>query len=150
MRANDILLNQPFTSHHKKRELVIEELRNSGCRITQQRKIILDIILNNECSCCKEIYYQAVHKDDSIGIATVYRMIKKLEEIGAIDRKNQYQVTSEKFDETLNERMILHKDEVSIAIKDEQWLEEIRAKLKEHGYINNEPVSVVFHVGNKQ
>lgn len=148
MRANDILLNQPFTSLHKKRELVIEELRNSGCRITQQRKIILDIILNNECSCCKEIYYQAIHKDDSIGIATVYRMIKKLEEIGAIDRKNQYQVSSEKFDETLSESMVLHKGEVSIAIKDEPWLEEIRTKLKEHGYITNESVSIVFHVGD--
>lgn len=149
MKKNDVLFSQPYTSLHKKRELVIEELRNSGCRITQQRKIILDIILNNECSCCKEIYYQAIHKDDSIGIATVYRMIKKLEEIGAIDRRNQYQVTSEKFDGLHREQMVLHRDEVSIAIKDEKWLDEIRLKLKEQGYIGNESISVVFQV-NKQ
>lgn len=150
MKKNDILFSQPYTSLHKKRELVIEELRNSGCRITQQRKIILDIILNNECSCCKEIYYQAIHKDESIGIATVYRMIKKLEEIGAIDRRNQYQVNSGKFDELQNEKMVLHRGEVSVAIKNDKLLYEIQSKLKEHGYIGNETVSVIFQVENRQ
>ena len=76
-------------------------------------------------------------------------MIKKLEEIGAIDRRNQYQVTSEKFDGLHKEQMVLHRDEVSIAIKDEKWLDEIRLKLKEQGYIGNESISVVFQV-NKQ
>ena len=49
-----------------KRELIIQKLREQGCRITRQRRILLDIILEEECSCCKEIYYKALQKDSSI------------------------------------------------------------------------------------
>lgn len=70
-----------------KRELIIQKLREQGCRITRQRRILLDIILEEECSCCKEIYYKALQKDSSIGPATVYRMVNTLESIGAISRK---------------------------------------------------------------
>lgn len=90
---NDIYENQPFTRVMEHKEIIISELRNKGCRITKQRILIIDIILQNECSCCKEIYYQASRIDSSIGIATVYRMLKVLEEIGAINRKNLYKVT---------------------------------------------------------
>ncbi len=69
------------------REAILQQLRNQGYRITNQRKLIIDTMLENECSCCKELYYQAHKKDPSIGIATVYRMIKTLEELGIIDRK---------------------------------------------------------------
>ena len=74
------------------KDLVIEKLREQGCRITKQRRMLLDIILEEECSCCKEIYYQASLKDPSIGPATVYRMVNTLESIGAISRKNMYRV----------------------------------------------------------
>ena len=75
-----------------KRELIIQKLREQGCRITRQRRILLDIILEEECSCCKEIYYRAMEQDSKIGTATVYRMINTLEEIGVISRKNMYKV----------------------------------------------------------
>lgn len=68
-------------------ELVFQKLRERGCRITRQRKILLDVILQEEYTCCKEIYYKAMEKDDRIGPATVYRMVNLLEEIGAISRK---------------------------------------------------------------
>ena len=57
------------------KELVIKQLKERGCRITKQRLLLLDIILEQDCSCCKEIYYRAVEKDEGIGTATVYRMI---------------------------------------------------------------------------
>ena len=60
-----------------KRELIIQKLREQGCRITRQRRILLDIILEEECSCCKEIYYKALQKDSSIGPATVYRRTER-------------------------------------------------------------------------
>ena len=41
-------------------EQVEKALQQSGKRITQQRKILLDVILNGEWECCKEIYYEAV------------------------------------------------------------------------------------------
>ena len=39
--------------------------------------MLLDIILEDECSSCKEIYYRATKKDPTIGTATVYRIINK-------------------------------------------------------------------------
>lgn len=140
------LLNQPYTNTKKQKELIIEELRNSGCRVTRQRMILLDIILNSECVSCKDIHCQALHKDRTIGIATVYRMINKLEEIGAINRTNQYKISNEKYDETHNERIVLHRNDLRVAIKDRQWIEEIQSKLRHDGYINNEPISIVINI----
>ena len=40
-----------------KKEQIIEKLKENGCRITKQRKMLIDIILENECSSCKEIFY---------------------------------------------------------------------------------------------
>ena len=74
------------------REEIIQKLRARGCRITKQRLTILDIILEGDCSSCKEIHYKASKLDSGIGMATVYRMVNSLEEIGAITRKNIYLV----------------------------------------------------------
>lgn len=75
-----------------KKAYIIQELKKNGCRITNQRSLLIDIILQDECCCCKEIYYQAVKKDATIGMATVYRMVKTLEETGLIHRKNMYRI----------------------------------------------------------
>ena len=74
------------------REMILEKLRERGCRITKQRINLIDIILENEVSSCKEIFYKALEQDDKVGVATVYRMVNLLEEIGAISRKNMYRV----------------------------------------------------------
>ena len=39
------------------KENIIQKLKERGCRITKQRLMLLDIILEEDCSCCKEIYY---------------------------------------------------------------------------------------------
>ena len=70
----------------------IQELKKNGCRITSQRQLLIDIILQDECSCCKEIYYRAAKHDPTIGMATVYRLVKTLEEAGLIQRKNMYRI----------------------------------------------------------
>ena len=69
------------------KEMIVERLKENGCRITKQRLMLIDIILENECQSCKEIYYKAAQIDHKIGVATVYRMVNALEEIGAINRK---------------------------------------------------------------
>ena len=74
------------------KDVVIRELKKRGCRITKQRRMLLEVILENECSCCKEIYYNASRLDPGIGSATVYRMVNLLEEIGAISRRNMYKI----------------------------------------------------------
>ncbi|MBE5945466.1 MAG: Fur family transcriptional regulator [Lachnospiraceae bacterium] len=70
------------------KEDILARVKENGLRLTEQRKLIVDIIANEEYSCCKEVYFLAHKRDSSIGIATVYRMINVLEDIGAISRKN--------------------------------------------------------------
>lgn len=85
--------NEDFKDLNANREeIVIQKLRQKGCRITKQRLILLKIILNNQCASCKEIYALALKEDSKIGIATVYRMVNILEEIGAINRTNMYKI----------------------------------------------------------
>lgn len=69
------------------KDVILQKLREEGYRVTNQRRLIIEALLANDCSCCKEIYYQVHKKDPDIGVATVYRMIKTLEEIGVVDRK---------------------------------------------------------------
>lgn len=83
---------QKYERTQMQREIVIQRLKEQGCRITKQRMVLLDIILNENCSSCKEIYYKASRIDSRIGTATVYRMINTLEEIGAINRRNMYKI----------------------------------------------------------
>lgn len=81
------------------KELILHRLKESGLRLTNQRRLIIDVILQNEHSCCKEIYGQVYAANPSIGIATVYRMINVLEDIGAINRKNMYRICIEEEEE---------------------------------------------------
>ena len=74
------------------REMIIQKLKESGCRITKQRLMLLDIILEEDCSCCKEIYVKASKVDPKIGVATVYRMVNAMEDIGAIKCMRGFQL----------------------------------------------------------
>lgn len=88
----DIKEQVSYQKTQMQREMILEKLKGKGCRITKQRLRLIDIILENEISSCKEIFYKALELDDKIGVATVYRMVNLLEEIGAISRKNMYRV----------------------------------------------------------
>lgn len=49
--------NHETANYHRtqmQKEIVIQRLREQGCRITKQRLMLLDVILNEDCSCCKE------------------------------------------------------------------------------------------------
>ena len=75
---------------------IIGELQRKGKRITGQRKILLDVILEGKWSSCKEIYYMASKKDPTIGLATVYRMVGVLEEAEDTDILIQLKIRSAK------------------------------------------------------
>ena len=79
---------EPIGQVASSKEEILASLKEHGYRLTEQRKLIVDIIANEEYTCCKEVYFLAHKRDNSIGIATVYRMINTLEEIGAVSRKN--------------------------------------------------------------
>ena len=74
-------------SQEEKVEEVIRQLKEKGYRSTDQRKMLLRIILANECSSCKEIYFAAKKIDDKVGIATVYRTIQLLEDMELIHKE---------------------------------------------------------------
>lgn len=148
--TNDKLTEQTSEQHQMtqmQKESIIQKLKERGCRITKQRKMILDIILQDDCSCCKEIYYKASKKDPRIGSATVYRMINTLEEIGAINRKNMYKISCDEQCQSSGECMIHMnqghpdcncaielEDDTVIELSPQRWSQILQTGLKACGY----------------
>lgn len=124
------------------KEHIIKKLREGGCRITKQRLMLLDIILEEDCSCCKEIYYKASRLDKKIGAATVYRIVNTLEEIGAISRKNMYKIDcgpdSEEFVYTIE-----FDDDTVLALSAGKWNQIVQMGLTACGYIGGQKVRSV-------
>lgn len=127
-----------------RKEMVIQRLRDRGCRITKQRKCLLDVILQDDCSSCKEIYYKAVAADSSIGAATVYRMVNLLEDIGAISRKNMYKISCCMDCEKENACMIEFDDASVCQLSAQNWYQVISEGLKVCGYADGKKVASVM------
>lgn len=126
-----------------KKEEIIQKLRDRGCRITKQRLMILDIVLEDSCSCCKEIHYKASKLDPGIGMATVYRMVNSLEEIGAITRRNIYQVPAPEPEE--KDTCIIELDDNTTKQLSVQALNlVIQAGMKACGYVDNQQIKNVI------
>lgn len=126
------------------KEIILSKLKERGCRITKQRLMLLDIILEEESSCCKEIYYKASKKDKRIGTATVYRMINTLEEIGAINRKNMYKVACGEECKVENACIIEFEDDTVIHLSAKKWNQVIRTGLEACGYLEGRNVRSVI------
>ena len=122
------------------KEIIMERLKAKGCRITRQRQMLLDVILEEECSSCKEIFYKASKLDKGIGTATVYRMINTLEEIGAISRKNMYRIACGRTCDMENACVIEFEDDSVLELSAKNWNRVIQAGLKECGFAR--PVAV--------
>ena len=61
--AEDIVDTKEQVSYQTtkmQREIILPKLKEKGCGITNQRLRLIDIILQNECSSCKEIFYRAL------------------------------------------------------------------------------------------
>lgn len=125
------------------KDIIIQKLKERGCRITKQRLTILDIILEEECSCCKEIYYKAAKKDSNIGFATVYRMVNMLEEIGAISRKNMYKINCSAVCRKADSCQIELSDDTVCELSSQKWNEVILAGLRACGYVENQEIRKV-------
>ena len=80
------------------KEQVIDEFQKRGKRITQQRRMLLDVILEGRWTSCKDIYYEARKLDPNLGMATVYRTVSTLEEMGVLARTYQYSSPKEEED----------------------------------------------------
>ena len=142
MQTNKDSIN--FHRTEMKKEMVLEKLREKGCRITKQRQMLLDVILQEECSSCKEIYYRASSIDSSIGTATVYRMINLLEEIGAISRKNMYRISCAMSCEKEDVCIIELDDHTVCQLSAQNWYKVISEGLRTCGYVERQKVTSVM------
>ena len=125
------------------KDMILERLREQGCRITRQRQLILDIILEEECSWCKEIYYKVQEKDRNIGPATIYRMVNMLEKIGAISRKNMYRISSCAACCQENGCTVRLSDATVCKLPSEVWKQVVREGLKNMGYIGDQDIESI-------
>ncbi len=105
--------------------------------------MLLDVILEEECSCCKEIYYRASKVDPGIGTATVYRMVNKLEEIGAIGRKNMYKISCGAECDREDACTVEFDDNTVKHFSAKTWNRVILAGLKAYGYVNDQKIRSV-------
>lgn len=67
-----------------------ERLKEKGCKLTMQRRSVLDVLLehSNEHLSTEEIYDKVKENFPEIGLATVYRTVQLFEEMGIVDRLN--------------------------------------------------------------
>ena len=130
--------DQQYQRSNMQRSAIMNRLRQAGCRITKQRKIILDIILQEECTCCKEIYFLASKRDPNIGMATIYRMINLLEEIGALKRKRAYRICNE--ESPVHICSVKLDDDTSIRLDGEKLRQVIEKGMESFGYLHDRRV----------
>lgn len=126
-----------------KKEIVLKRLREEKYRITNQRLMLLDIILEGDFACCKEIYYQAVKKDPSIGASTVYRMMNILEDIGVINRKNLYNIQCVQCEEKEGICKITLNDQTEIELTEKKWKQVILSGLQMCGFTSKEDLKSI-------
>jgi len=67
-----------------------EFLKEKGCKLTTQRRAVLDVLMEHKGKhlSTEEIYEYVKEKCPEIGLATVYRTVQLFEEIKIIDRLN--------------------------------------------------------------
>lgn len=126
------------------KEMGLQKLRERGFRITKQRKVLLDVILQEECASCKEIYYKAAALDPGIGAATVYRMVNLLEEIGAINRNNMYKISCDTDCAKENACVIELDDHTVCQLSAQKWKQVILEGLRSCGYVEGQKVTRVM------
>ena len=141
--------NEAYQRTKMQKDMILERLRDQGCRITRQRQLILDIILEEDCSCCKEIYYKVQEKDKNIGPATIYRMVNMLEKIGAISRKNMYRISGCETCCQENGCTVRLSDDTVCKLPSEVWKQVVREGLKNMGYIGDQDIESIEMIMSK-
>ena len=112
---NDNRQNRDVANFHRtemQKELVIQKLREKGCRITKQRQILLDVILR--------------------------------EEIGAISRKNMYQISCCMNCDKEDACTIELDDHTVCRLSAQNWYKVISEGLRACGYVESPNVTKVM------
>ena len=75
---------------NRKIDLLKQKLQDTGFKITPQRRAIIEVLLKNDSKhlSSEEIYDLVKDICPEIGIATVYRSMQVLDEVGVISKLN--------------------------------------------------------------
>lgn len=119
-----------------KKNQIIQKMRDSGMRVTNQRLIILDIILTQQCSTCKEIYYRAVKKDKRIGMATIYRFVNVLEDLNVLSSKNISMMMPDAQNATMDFCLVEFSDHSVRKLSEEEFLRVVQEGMAACNYID--------------
>ena len=119
-------------------ELLKERLKETGFKITPQRRAIVEILLKNKDKhLSSEEIYDLVRVDcPEIGLATVYRTMQLLDEVGAISKLNlddgciRYEIDLSDSDSHHHHHLICKKCGNIIEVK-EDLLENIESQIQE-------------------
>lgn len=129
----------------QEKDKILQMFRQRGMRITKQRKLILDIVFEHECTCCKEIYYQASKRDKGIGIATVYRMVNVLTDLGVFQVQVPYRLAESLQKTKLQKCEVVLKDQGIVEVSQEEWKAALSEILVKKGYCEKAEIErVVF------
>ena len=133
-----ILLNKSDLENKITEDILKEKLRETGFKITPQRRAVIDILLkHNSEHLSSEQIYDLVRVDcPEIGLATVYRTMQLLDEIGVISKLNlddgciRYEISLNK-NECHNHHHLICKNCSKIIEVQEDLLESIESKIQE-------------------
>ncbi|MEM8631134.1 MAG: Fur family transcriptional regulator [Pseudomonadota bacterium] len=68
-------------------ETIIERCEAKGLRMTEQRRVVAEVLeISSDHPDVEELYARAVARDPKISLATVYRTVKLFEEAGILDK----------------------------------------------------------------
>lgn len=137
--------NQAIDSVMMSKDDIFDRLREDGMRLTEQRKLIVDIIVDEEYSCCKEVYFLAHKRDSGIGVSTVYRMISLLEDIGAISRNNiQKTACNGRCCDMKGGCTVVTDKSKQIILSEEDIEEALKYIMEKNGYANVDEIKAVL------
>ena len=119
-------------------DLLKEKLKKTGFKITPQRRAIIEVLLENRYYhlSSEEIYDKVRENCPEIGLATVYRTMQLLDEIGAISKLNlddgciRYEIDLD--NEGHNHHHLVCKNCGKIIGVEEDLLKDIEMKIQEN------------------
>ena len=127
----------------REKDQILALFRQKGMRVTKQRKLILDIVFEYDCISCKEIYYQALKTDKNVGIATVYRMVNALADLGVFRTNVPYRPAKQPEEGSGNGCRIVLKNQTIVEFEECEWQSLLAEALRRKGYENsaNQPIT---------
>lgn len=127
------------------REEVVRKLREQGYRITKQRILIIDTLLEHRFECKKAVCYYVQQADPNIGMATVYRFLQVLEQMEVLKPENSYRVQLEESEKVEQKCTVIMNNNKKLVLKYAEWKKAIIELVEEKGYPALEIDRIIFY-----